>query len=213
MTELEKIEAEIKALESERTALFNKIRPLQDRVGELHDLIEPLQEERAKLVLASMKTPDWKRIVKDLASDVTGSRELLHYAEKHLREQFGMYHSGLWSDTSEANIHLMVARNDESEKKNLKGLQYFATILTPHKDGMVWFGLFEHTLSEHGSYCLKARPNLKNLSLVCTVYGRDREIKTFFTAKEAVRYIRDHHWYGDSETKEDDVDYQDPCAY
>jgi hypothetical protein len=211
MTELEKVEAEIKALETERAKLFAKIHPLQNRVVNLHDLIEPLKEQRAKLVLASMKTPDWKRIVKDLASDVTGSRELLHYAEKHLREQFGMYHSGLWSDTHEASIHLMVARNDESEKKNLKGLQYFATILSPHMDGFVWLRLFEHTLSEHGSYCLKVAPDLTELKLVCTVYGSEREIKTFSTAKEAVRYIRTRHWYGDHEAAGEVSDsYDDP---
>lgn len=199
MSERKRVEAEIAKLVAERDQIHTVIGPMQTRLVAIYEELEPLEEKRDQLRLEDMKKPDWKRLIKDVASDSTSSLTLLRYFDKQLLEHYGMYHSGSWSDTHEANIEVMVRRNDLSEKGSICGVEFFAKLMTPHKNGRVWFGIFENTLSAGGIFRLEVLPDLSKLYLVVTTYPRERTLKEFHSTKEAIKYIRQHHWYGEEE--------------
>jgi hypothetical protein len=121
-----------------------------------------------------------------------------------------MYHSGYWSDTLEGDVKVKVARTDESERKNVAGVKFFAPIMethaNPEKEGprRVWFGVFEHTCSQHGVYRLEMTPELQDITLSVTRYSQGSEVAKFETVEGAIRYVRERYWYGDG--PEDDED-------
>lgn len=201
----EKLKAKIEKLRAEQRAIWDEIRPKQDRLHEIYEALRDLQEQRDKAETAGDAEPDWPELIRRLASDGESSVTLLRFAEKHLRGKFDMYHSGFWSDTREASFKLKVERTDESERKSLAGLKFFTPLYKPHEDGYVWFELFEHTLSEHGIYKLKVKPDLTDLHLTFARYSRESVEKRFKTPEEAVQYIRIYHYYGDGP----DRDYED----
>lgn len=138
--DLEAIEKKLSELEDERTAIWEERAPLDARLQELHEEIQPLQTQRDQLRIASGGL-EWPTLVKELPSN-DSSVKMLRYAQSKLDKDFGMHLGGYYPDTMEQSIQLKVAQTDESEKKNLAGLKYFASILTPHKDGRLWFGIF-----------------------------------------------------------------------
>lgn len=211
--DLEIVEREIGQINAERTRIFKEIEPLQKQQGKLFEELKPLMEHRGDLLVAKMKAngPDWKLMLKEVASN-SCSGVLLNYFN-HLVYDLGLYHSGYWNDTVEACLQVKVERNDKSEKLNVDAIKFFAKILTPHKfdydfehnEGKaerVWFGLFEHTLSAYRVYRLEVSPDLTDI--VLTSGGNYGAVdRVFKTVEEAVAYIRQYHWYGDSPSEED----------
>jgi hypothetical protein len=194
---VELYDLEMAELRAKRQRIWDKISPLQAEVLALHDKLRDLQSEKNRLLIKSWKEPDWAYLIKALASDDMNSRELLHYADKELRERYDMYHSCYWADTNEANFQVKVERNDESERKNLEGVKFFTRLMTPHKEigeehELVWFGLFEHSLSSGGSYKLRVSKDLSHVSL-----GKRFGKTTFPSLESAIEYIRRFHWYGE----------------
>lgn len=199
MDELNEVQVKIAVLEEERAGIHEKIAPMYARLMEIHDAFRPLCEERDRLRVSGMAEPDWKALVKDLATDGRSSQTLLRYFDQQIRDRFGMWHSGYWGDTNEVNVKVKVERVGDSEKKNVEGVKHFVKFLTPHKDGLVWFGIFEHTLSAGGVFRLKVRPDLKEAVVDRTVYGREQVGEMFDTVEDAVGYIARKHWYGETE--------------
>jgi hypothetical protein len=106
---------------------------------------------------------------------------------KRLKREFDMHDNGYWSDILEPSVAIKIQRKDGTSKMlNFLGIGQLAKILKPHEDGFVWFGIFEHTLSANGVYCLKVKPDLT-----------ERDLKRFSSLLHAVDYIANHHWYGD----------------
>jgi hypothetical protein len=197
------------ALEAERAQIQKALSPMRERLSAIHDELRLVQERLVQKRIEDMgDSPDWKTIIKDLASDDRSSSALTRYAKKHLSKNFDMYYSGYSLETKEANIKLKVERTAESKAKNLAGLKFFASLLTPRKyERRVQFRLFEHTLSAGGIFALLATPDLSQLELICTTRGRDRSLKIFHSPEEAVEYIAKHHYFGGGdgeETKEKD---------
>lgn len=205
-TELASIEQRIQALLDEREKLFEQTRPLNKRLEEAWDEISALTEQRAQIQYSADTPPDWPSIVKDMADDTRSSMHLIRYAEKHLREQFDMWNHGRWEDTNETSIALKVERNEESNAKNLAGVKFFTGILSPHEDGLVWFKIFENSLSRHGIYTLRVKKDLSYLALTFERYHRLETIKTFSSAEAAIQYISLSHYYGEPDHESDDLD-------
>lgn len=180
---------------------------------------ESLREKRGKLRVQAMgDEPDWKSLVVDLGAGSdggTGSMALLRYFDDQIKKRFAMYHSGYWVATGETIISVMVNRNDsENIRKNVEGVKFFSKLLTPQKiekapsgtPKMIMFGIFEHSLSQSGSFRLEVAPDLSLLQLSITSYGRYNLRRKFSSVEEAITYISKHHWYGDGTTSYNDDD-------
>lgn len=194
------IQRKIDLLEAERAAIHADIGPKQARLVAIYDELRPLQELVSREWFEAMgDSPDWAQIVKQVDGPKS-SVGLLNYAQKHLEARFDMWHSGYYSETREWCIKVKVYKGHEpSYSKNLAGIKFFAGLLTPHKDGYVHFGIFEHTLSASGGYELLVRPDLSH-SLIKHRYSDN---SGFGTVEAALSFIQKNHWYGDSDEAED----------
>lgn len=188
------VEAKIAALVAERQGIHKQMAPLCARLSALAEELCPLREERGRLKYGGAL--DWREVVRALASDDAASAFLSRRVEQEL-DRFDMLPDGYWADTCEASLQLSVRRTSESEAKCSAGVRFFGPLLTPHADGLVWFGLLEHTCSRHGSYTLKVKPDMREVRLCVVEWGHERLIKSFQSPEKAVKYIRKHHWYGD----------------
>lgn len=201
MNELEK---KRKTLEAERDAIFDEIAPKQERLTAIADELGAIRKELSHAWLKEMgDTPDWPAVIKELADGPRDSVKLRYYVQEHLAKAFGMSASGYWSATKEAVIQLVLTKDDpESLRKNIAGVRYFSSILTPHPDGYIHFGVFEHNLSAGGSFTfmVKALRNGDKPNFILEKGSWARE--QFDDLETAVRYIQDNHWYD----KKEDLD-------
>lgn len=222
MDDIQEVRAKMQALRNERAEIHKVYGPMQARLIALGEEERPLKELLGKAQVARMRAEgvlasDWKFLLKTMASDADNSQAVYHYFGELLSERFGMFHSGFYPDTNEAAVKIMVERTDESERKNVEGVKFFASIYTPHepqpplpKDGpkQIFFGVFENSCAHHGSYRLDMTPDLQDIALSTTKYHRTSIVEKFKTVEEAIHYIREHHWYGDgpSDSEEDSND-------
>lgn len=201
---LDEMKARLAVIDAERTALFEQKAPIDAKLVALYKERDKLKEEHDKLAFASGEI-DWKQAVGDVAHDGRSSLVLLDLVHKKLSDTWDMYHSGYWNDTMEGNFQVKVERTDESERKSIAGVRFFAPVLKPHEDGYVWFGVFEHSLSRYETLCLKVKPDLSDIRLEALRSTHQALKATFKTVEEAIKYIREHHWYGDR-GEDDEID-------
>lgn len=89
------------------------------------------------------------------------------------------------------------------ESRTVAGIRTLAPLLTPQEDGMVWFKIFEHTLSEGGCYYLNVHPETWQATLSKSTYGMYRMLEKFPTVEDAVHFISENHWYENPDQDED----------
>jgi hypothetical protein len=214
MDDTQEILAKLHSLRNERAEIYKVYGPMQERLMAIYKEEQPLKELLGKAQVARMRAGDpidWKHLLKTMASDADNTQALLRYFGELLRERFSMYHSGYYPDTMEGVVKVTVERTAESERKNVEGVKFFAALMTPHepqpplpKDGpkRILFGVFENSCSEHGVYQLSMLPDLRDITLTITRYHRTSDVAKFKTVEEAIHYIREHHWYGDSDASD-----------
>jgi len=208
MDDIQEILAKVYSLRNERAEIHKVIGPMQARLMALYEEERPLKELVGQAQVAKMKAGgpiDWKWLLRTMASDAENTQALLRYFDGLVSERFSMHHSGYYPETMEAALSVMVERNDESERKAVEGVKFFASIVEPFtperslkedEPKRVYFGVFENSLSEHGVYRLNLLPDLQDITLCITVYSRESEVAKFKSVENAIRYIREHHWYG-----------------
>lgn len=195
---LEELEKEIAAANARRQELFNLKEPIDNELVSNYEKLEQLKQERTKLLLPQ-KENDWVWLLEETGS---GGDQVKLRAICNKIESMGLYCSGYNPKTEQRAIKLMLTKNDEeSYTQTIASLE----ILLPYikadpEDGYKYFGIFETSLSAGGVFYL--RIGEKNSILGRTVYGHDREIKTFLTVAEAVKYIQENHWYKKIKRKE-----------
>ncbi len=185
---LEEIKSKIEQLQAERTELFAKKKPIDDRLRSSYDEIEELEDERDALVLAQNPEIGWKQLF-EMNKD-SSSVAYAHLSNR-LHEEFGMRRGGIWTDTGEVAVSFGVDKTNEGAKKAVAGIETLTKVLTPHEDGYVWFNILEDTCSKYGSYKLQTKPG--EFLLTITSYGTPRTIAKFDTADQAVKYIQRNH--------------------
>lgn len=185
---LEEIKNKIEQLQAERRILFDKKKPIDDRLLSSCDEIRKLQDERDTLVLAQNPTMDWKQLF-EINKD--SSSVAYKHLSNRLQEEFGMMRGGVWIDTGEVAVSLVVDETDESVKKTVAGIETLMKVLQPHEDGYIRFNILENTCGEYGSYDLRTKPG--EFVLTISSYGTPRKIESFDTAIAAVKYIQKHH--------------------
>lgn len=200
---MEELVAKIAALNLERGKIHETIAPLNARLLAIYEEIKPFEEARDALKIAALdpKNPDWGWMARSMGSYHPSSVVLHRFFDKLLLDTFHMYHSGMWTDTDEAICKVMVGpHNDDETERNILGVRTLLPILTPHENGRVWFGIFDHTLGMSGSFVLEALPDGTSFHVTNQRGYSTQLLAEFETAHEAVWYIRKHHWYGDEES-------------
>lgn len=121
--------------------------------------------------------------------------------------RYDMYVSGYLLATGQRILSIMVRPDGQNIPKIMRGLRILVPLLKTfdNEQGLknhVYVDIFEHTLSEDGSYHMLVSRNMKTAAIVFCFYGRER-IGFKGTLDEVLQHIARHHWYGERETESD----------
>jgi hypothetical protein len=185
---MEDLKSELSILETQRLALFKEREPIDKKIKRNYDAIKAVKAKLAKAQIEKIGDKiDWKLLLASENLENSVLYKLRHQEAYKLALWAGEY----WMDTRQPCLKVMMTYGDPTNlAKILAAVKMLTPFYTPHEDGFVWFGVFEHTLSEHGSYQLKVKPDL---SAAEVHRGRYRE--SFGTLTEILMYIQKRHWY------------------
>jgi len=133
-----------------------------------------------------------------LAPDGEGSAPI-YKARQEAAKKIGLLCSSYWTKTNQPCLSVMLTYgSQESLDKTLAAIKIVAPHMIPI-DGLLWFQIFEHTLSAAGSYYLKVKPDLSRAEIYRGSYQRIGE----WPLEHALRYIQKNHWYDGKRSYDD----------
>lgn len=198
MSTIKEYNAEIKALDRTIADLHKQIRPLQTALTKAVDKRASLIEKRDELEVKAMSPDEY-----DVSLMLEGNpRSTVRYKERErqLLKLFGGNHAcgsgfGYNPRTGQTAIKVGLTKGKpEVTETILKGLNFLLPhILPADKEGYKFINLFEHTLSEHGTYYLAVFDDRTELRQ--DRYHRTHKLQTFPSLKEALDYCQEHVWY------------------
>lgn len=154
----EQIEKEEKILSS----LYEQLRELSQKIERQRNLVKELYKKYNDSRVLSLK-----EIIQCTHLEVMSS-----YFRKWCNES-GFINGGQFLDTEEYTIRVLFCVNDRKRlRRQLMNIQRYAKIASPRKDGLVWMGVLENSLSCNGSYH------------IC--YEKDKGYKIYHTYKKFI---------------------------
>lgn len=189
---LEDLDAQILALEVERTQLHAAKAPIDARLAVIQTDLRPLQESADRLRLAVRPPPDWPSLIRALSRTGRDARTLRELAAAQL-EAYDMTVVGRWSDTGECAFRILALPGPESRARILAGLQLLAPLLKPTAVGAARFGIIEESHADAGVFSLLVWPDRSELQV--TSWGRTKVLARFKTLEDAVARISERHPY------------------
>ena len=190
------IDDELAELEAKRAVICEQMGKLYEQSAALYDQCQKLREEIAERELAKSGQPNWPLLLEEQNSMVTYKA-----LDKTLRE-FWMSSSGYRPATMQRVVKISLYKHHAESttrlQKTLEGLQKILPYVKPI-DGWKIIGIFESTLSEHGTFNLHVGE--KTCEVRKTTYGSERLVFKADSLLKALEYIQKHHPY-DSEDEE-----------
>ncbi|MEH2517400.1 hypothetical protein V1279_002973 [Bradyrhizobium sp. AZCC 1610] len=187
---LAELRSELVDEERKRDDLFAQRAPIDRKIEHSAKRISHLNELIGQIIVAEAKDkgPDWQTLVRSNVNDG------LSY-HRHVLDAFndiGIFADGFWSDTNDRCLRIMLTKgSQESFDTTKKAIELIAPLLT-EKDGMVRFGIFEHSLSSGGIYTLLVSKDLKRAKVKL-----NRWDKFEGTLNEVLIRIQRDHYYDD----------------
>ena len=186
--EIEKIVEQLKPLYEQQEALNNKITALQKKR-------KKLREEKEKSQLQTPMTKE-QEIEYFLFEDGLVDRERYKARQKYWNNK-GWWQSGYFHEIQQVNLRLMLYKGDTANlEKTTKSVEEVLPFLKP-LNGKKRLDIFEHTLSENGSWTVEIDD--ESFDLVVHRYRRRSVEKQFKTLRELIEYIQENHYYRDNE--------------
>ena len=201
MSELQAIESEILTLESERNALLEELKPLQDKITENYRKLQDAVEQKDKILISQMgDEPDWEFI---LFEDGRCSMARHHLADKKLQKLLMMPSIGYCPDTNQRMLRIGLTHNDKQKTEKIqKGIETILPYIKTRKDGNKVISIFEQSCSQHGSYYLTYDPSKDGVD-PWAITRNTHTISTYGTLAEALAYIQQHLYY-EGPSRDDD---------
>jgi hypothetical protein len=191
-------EKEIASLLTEQAPLITQRDNLTAQIVNIGKEIEKLREE---LELAQIRQPmkPEEEIEYFLFEDGLVSGERYKAREKFWNDK-GLWHSGYYPETSQIRLEVMLYKgvNDNLEKV-FTTLEKVLPYIKVH-NGVKQLGVFEHSLSENGSYAIEITD--ESFDLVVHRYGRKSAVKSFDNLLSLLQYVQKHHYYESSEDED-----------
>lgn len=198
LTEKEKLE---KSLEEHRVVF----REVEAKLKDVFDKLGKVQDEIAKIEFpenSTVQSVDWEKLLDG------GTNSWKYKIRSRLLTELGFSGGSYSPATNQTVLSFSVegTSSDEDLKKIQKNLKFMLPFLKPGAHGsknLIHFSLFEHTLSQCGSYSVLFDPEIKEWSLVKTVYGLPQVLKTPKDLESLLKYIQKYH---PKELEKDDED-------
>lgn len=191
---------EIAELEAKRGPLVVERDKLTARIVKISKKIEKLREEQELAQMQQPMKPE-EEIEYFLFEDglVSGER---YKARKKFWNDKGLWHSGYYPETSQIRLEVMLYKSiNENLEKVFATLEKVLPYIKVH-NGVKRLGVFEHSLSENGSYSIEITD--ESFDLVVHRYGRKSAVKSFDNLLSLLQYVQKHHYYESSEDEEKD---------
>ena len=114
--------------------------------------------------------------------------------------KYDLYVSGYLPATMQRNFSVMVKPCGKNIAKIKRGLKTLAPLLKPitNKHGLkdhFFISIFEHTLSEHGTYHMLVAKDLSEAVVIKSYYHQE-SVEFKGTLDATLKHIAEHHWYG-----------------
>ena len=176
-----------KKLCKDRDSLNTKITKLSKEIESCREIIEKSQMEVPM-------TPE-QELEYFLFEDGNVSGERYKAREIYWRGK-AVRNSGYYRATQQVSLQLMMYKGENDNlEQTIEVLDRVLPMLKSH-EGVKRLSVFEHTLSEDGSYVVEITEDTFNL--VVHRWGRKSVVKTVDTLRELVQYIQQHHYYESS---------------
>lgn len=191
---------EMAELIAKKEPLLGQHDKINTKIMKLGKAIEKLREEKENEQMNSPMAPT-EEIEYFLFEDGCVSGERYKSREKFWNDK-GLWHSGYFHETSQINLEVMLYKGaHDNLERTLCALEQALPYIKDHK-GVKRLGVFEHTLSECGSYGIEVTET--SLDLIVHRYGRKSTEKSFDNLRSLLQYIQEHHYYESSEDGDDE---------
>lgn len=200
----DELQLKINALKKERDSIFEQIKPLNIKVQSLYDDIEELN---GKLSEVERNEMDQSGITEDARiayylendGDTKGSEH--YHATCKFWQDMGMRPDGYFPSINQKSLSVMLYKDKSTNAKTIdtitKTLPHMKTIdgIDEYRPNIKVFGIFEHTLSEYGSYSLFFDTDTEEWIVSIIVYRSRRDVYVTKSLDDVINYISEHHSY------------------
>ncbi len=186
------------------TQIRVSINELRDIINSATDELMLLLAEEKEIVENNTrnKIANSSPTISDLLEMYVDGRESTYLYEKS-REYFAKYRDiglrcmgGFWIETNQRTLSVcLVQIMTDLQLEHLASLLEadIFPVVKPWKSGDRVLSIFEHTLSEYGSYSLSF--NGKHYSVDKRTYGNGKSVFKSTSLLEVLKYIRKYHYY------------------
>lgn len=203
-----KLETKIKQLETERAELFRQKEPIDNRLIEIYDELQPLYEKRGKKEVKALKG---KLDFELMLMPETGSMAKHREAERQV-QSLGLWRSGYYAATMQSCIEVMLSPTNlqqtyDSVMLMLPYIKPFPDVTPDGNEVPEYFknkkilGIFEHNLSKYAVYQFAISEDGTS-EIIATRYGHTSVHFTAPTIMDGLKYIQKNLPYETDEKDE-----------
>lgn len=203
----------IEELTKEREVLFEQIKPLQDKAYSLYEEITELKSKISSIERDEMEQPEMSedaRIAFYLEND-GDTKGMEHYkAKEKFWQDRGLWPSGYFPSIQQQGLKVMLYVDKSTNQQTIdiisKVLPHMKTIegIDDKRPNIKVFGIFEHTLSEDGSYSLFFDTDCEEWIVSIISWRRRSDVYVTKSLEDVIEYISENHSY---DGRYDDEDY------
>ena len=197
MSELATKQKELKALEERRNELFKLQTPINKKLVSNYNKIEKIKNEIGK-ILISENPCDWNLLLDEQMGHIVYSQYDVELQKR------GLFGGGYFPETNQRCIKVMLTKNNiESFNKTISALKEILPFIKPlingDYKGFKFIDIFEHTLSEQGTYYMFVDEIENVYKLMQDRYHTTYDLKVFDSLESIIKYVQDNHWYQSDE--------------
>lgn len=207
---IEDLKVEKELTEKTRQGIFDLIKPLQDQNLQLYTDLEAINNALDAKVLASQEDldPNWPYLLEETGSTSRirskACLKALAALGKGFNEYSGLSVSGYNPVTRQRSLKVVIDKNNEKQVLDVVSAMNvvlpFIKIRTNEDvdDDTVqikYVGIFEKSLSEHGSYSLAINEELNLYELRMMRYHRPSTLYKAKDLHDLITYVSKNHYY------------------
>jgi hypothetical protein len=202
------LQMRIEELTKEREVILEQIKPFQDKVGSLYNEIQSLKAKLYAIDRDNMDHPEMsedERIAYYLEND-GDSKGMDHYkAKEKFWQKLGLWPSGYYPSIQQQGLRVMLYKDKHTNQQTIdiisKVLPHMKTIegIDHNRPNIKVFGIFEHTLSEYGSYSLFFDTDYEEWIVSIISWHTRRDVYVTESLEDVINYISENHSYDGDE--------------
>ena len=209
------LKLKIEELSKQKEHILSQIEPLKEKAIELYNEIESLKTQIAKLEREEINMPDMSeddRIKFYLHNNGDDCGREHYLAKEKFWQDMGFWTDGYYPSISQQGLKIVLYKDKHNNQETVdiinKVLPHMKTIegIDNERPNIKVFGIFEHTLSEYGSYSLFFDTDSEEWIVSIISWHRRRDVYVTKSLEDVINYISENHSY-DWPDKDESDDY------